>query len=425
MKTPYVLILLPAAGLAAFAAMGPQDASHDRLEFALTLVMAIALCAGLFELAKTLRRTLAALETLSGRVATRLDQGRNDLPTATQTLREIASQLDALRSDQKGASVRSGDQLEALRVELREAQTQGGAHNADVQKALQDGLADAQEQQSEGLELTAGRITAALETGLARVASSMRDDMPRAAAEIAAATTAQFQPLVERAIDRHGELGAQHLQAVAQMLADQRSESQAHHQESLTRFEQHARTLLDAQANLSQAAQKGWDSSARAVTEQLERGATQLSELAAYGERLTRAEANMLSQHEQCVARTSDLLASHTLKLDERLQANDRLMEQAAGLVQAGGSELVTVAETFAAAVEHQRHAAQQWLESLGEIERSVSEAGEAAAADVLGQHLARTHEVFERQLRFQQELIAQLQRDGRKRHSDEAKLDA
>ena len=56
-----------------------------------------------------------------------------------------------------------------------------------------------------------------------------------------------------------------------------------------------------------------------------------------------------------------------------------------------------------------QREGARQWLEALGDIERYALEAGEAAAADALGLHLARTHEVFDKQLQFQQELIAQL----------------
>ncbi len=42
-------------------------------------------------------------------------------------------------------------------------------------------------------------------------------------------------------------------------------------------------------------------------------------------------------------------------------------------------------------------------------MERSVEEAGEGAAVDVLGQYLARTHELFDQQLGFQQELYEQL----------------
>ena len=85
-------------------------------------------------------------------------------------------------------------------------------------------------------------------------------------------------------------------------------------------------------------------------------------------------------------------------------------MQGAAGMVQAGGVELTAVAQMFADAVDRQRDAAREWLDNLGHVERAVADAGEGAAADALGQHLARTHEIFDRQLRFQRELFDQLQ---------------
>jgi hypothetical protein len=42
-------------------------------------------------------------------------------------------------------------------------------------------------------------------------------------------------------------------------------------------------------------------------------------------------------------------------------------------------------------------------------MERAVTNAGESAAADVLDQHLVRTHELFDSQLQFHQALIEQL----------------
>ena len=99
-------------------------------------------------------------------------------------------------------------------------------------------------------------------------------------------------------------------------------------------------------------------------------------------------------------------------------------MQQAATLIHGGGIELAAVADAFAAAVEKQREGARAWLESLGEVERAVVEAGEAAAAEVLGRHLSHTHELFDRQLQFQQELIDQL-RAVRHESAAQARYDA
>ena len=74
--------------------------------------------------------------------------------------------------------------------------------------------------------------------------------------------------------------------------------------------------------------------------------------------------------------------------------------------------------------MEKQREGARAWLESLGEVERAVVEAGEAAAAEVLGRHLSHTHELFDRQLQFQQELIDQL-RAVRHESAAQARVDA
>ena len=103
----------------------------------------------------------------------------------------------------------------------------------------------------------------------------------------------------------------------------------------------------------------------------------------------------------------------HAEALSASLGQTSELVQNAAGLVQAGGAELTAVAEMFGEAVDRQREAAREWLENLGHVERAVADAGEGAAADALGHHLARTHEIFDRQLRFQQELFEQL-RNGR-----------
>ena len=78
-------------------------------------------------------------------------------------------------------------------------------------------------------------------------------------------------------------------------------------------------------------------------------------------------------------------------------------------LVLAGGAEMSAVAEAFSSSVAEHREAAQNWLDDLGRVEEAVTRQGEGAAAEALGEHLTHTHEIFDRQLRFQRELFDQL----------------
>ncbi len=126
-------------------------------------------------------------------------------------------------------------------------------------------------------------------------------------------------------------------------------------------------------------------------------------------ERIAGFEQALLGQHASTATDLGQRLSEHAAALQDKVSRSAELLEQASTLIHGGGAELAAVAESFASAVASQREGARQWLEALGDIERYALEAGEAAAADALGQHLARTHEVFDRQLQFQQELIAQL----------------
>jgi hypothetical protein len=126
-------------------------------------------------------------------------------------------------------------------------------------------------------------------------------------------------------------------------------------------------------------------------------------------ERIAGFEQALLGQHASTASDLGQRLAEHAAALQEKISRSAELLEQASTLIHGGGAELAAVAESFSSAVASQREGARQWLEALGDIERYALEAGEAAAADALGLHLARTHEVFDKQLQFQQELIAQL----------------
>jgi hypothetical protein len=123
------------------------------------------------------------------------------------------------------------------------------------------------------------------------------------------------------------------------------------------------------------------------------------AELAALFEQGQTQHAQLLSQE----------LTGHAERLGKGLESTGQLVHEASTLLHASGAELSAVATLFHQSVERQREAAQTWLESLGELEGTVERVGRGAAADVLGDQLASTQEVFARQLQFQRELFEQL----------------
>jgi hypothetical protein len=155
----------------------------------------------------------------------------------------------------------------------------------------------------------------------------------------------------------------------------------------------------------------------RRVVEAEDRGALRLADLSlrfaaaaeAQQKRLAVFESELAERQSSGVEALSARLADHARGIDATLRETAGLVREAASLVHAGGGELTAVAEMFAGAVDRQREAANTWIESLGRIDRAVVDAGEHAAVDVLGDYLARTHELFDQQLGFQQELFEQL----------------
>lgn len=126
-------------------------------------------------------------------------------------------------------------------------------------------------------------------------------------------------------------------------------------------------------------------------------------------ERLAAFEATLAQQQQAGAELLRQQLVSEARELGEGLSTTGAMVREAAGLVQAGGAELSAAVELFSGSVEEHGQAAQRWLSGLSLVERSVEEAGEGAAVEVLGQYLTRTHELFDQQLGFQQELFEQL----------------
>ncbi len=127
-------------------------------------------------------------------------------------------------------------------------------------------------------------------------------------------------------------------------------------------------------------------------------------------ERLADLERALADRHEGHVRELSDEMLKRTEALGAGLAETGAIVAQAATLVQSSGAELGAAVEMFTGSVEQHAEAAQRWLSSLATVERAVEEAGEGAAVDVLGQYLARTHELFDQQLGFQEALVKRLE---------------
>lgn len=127
-------------------------------------------------------------------------------------------------------------------------------------------------------------------------------------------------------------------------------------------------------------------------------------------ERLLAFETRLSEHQQQSAESLRGQLQEEARALAAELAGTGAIVRDAASLVQSSGAELTAAAEMFTGAVDRHSEAAERWLDGLSEVERAVEEAGGEAAVSVLRQYLTRTHELFDQQLGFQQELFNQLQ---------------
>jgi hypothetical protein len=233
--------------------------------------------------------------------------------------------------------------------------------------------------------------------------SDFRNDMKHAVEESVRGSKEAVVPLLEDAMERTVRAATGHLDGVLEGLEKDfaaRREAEAVHTQKL---EQHTGELLAQIA---------------AEHERREQGASELAERdAAQAHRLEGVVEQLAEQSRTHAEQLADGLSARGEALAEGLGATGELVREAADLVKAGGAEMSGVAEMFGQAVDRQRDAATAWLESLGEVEGAVEQAGQGAAADALRDQLSHTQELFGRQLQFQRELFEQL----RELRSDEA----
>ncbi|MCA9574502.1 MAG: hypothetical protein KC668_03670 [Myxococcales bacterium] len=306
----------------------------------------------------TLEQTVRALASAEGERA-------QVLHTHLQTMSErLAAASERLGSEEERRAALLTEHVDGMSHEMRTAFSAAAERDAERAETL-------------------AQVAGTLRTELSAAAEVMRDRLG-ASADADAARAREAQAMFEelKAASIHiAEAARSQSTALQQFVAATEGRTEAME----ARSEERLATLLDR------------------IRETVD---TQAERLGALEEGLRTAQA-------ESAAMLAQQLGAHAETLSASLGQTSQLVQDAAGLVQAGGTELTAVAEMFAEAVDRQREAAREWLENLGHVERAVADAGEGAAADALGHHLARTHEIFDRQLRFQQELFEQL-RHGR-----------
>ncbi|MCA9615701.1 MAG: hypothetical protein R3B99_03020 [Polyangiales bacterium] len=299
---------------------------------------------------------------------------------ATSTL---LARLDDETTRRREADAALVERLVAESTRLREADEQrvarvlaGVEKLAEAQRAVADEAASRDASRAEQLAAVATHV----EQELGRASQALRAEAERSAEREAQRET-QLRSLVEAlggAAGSVGEAAGRQAQALEGLVEEAR--------ERLVVAE--ARTAEKLDALLAKVADA----------------------VEAQRERLADLERALADRHEGHVRELSDEMLKRTEALGAGLAETGAIVAQAATLVQSSGAELGAAVEMFSTSVERHADAAQRWLSSLATVERAVEEAGEGAAVDVLGQYLARTHELFDQQLGFQEELVKRLE---------------
>jgi hypothetical protein len=369
----------------------------------------VALCAGAVELRRqlALRRQqtalqIEALESIAREAAT--------LPIAARALEEASERVSVL--EQRLAESHSEATRETVSV------VRSGL--LEFQSAMKMGIEEAARVGKQALapmveEAVRSTITASAENAerlLERVEQDSEARRESEARHFEKITHAADQ-LIEL-LESQGALETRQQERAASLIEGIERAS-----ETLHNVGREQREALEATAAASIEHTRAFDEQAAARFESLAALVNQGSE--DQGERLARFEERLAEAQRSGASSMVESLATATQQLGESLSATGEAVRSAAELVQAGGAEMTAVAEQFGASVERQREAANQWLESLGQIEGAVDDAGRGAATDALDARLAATQEIFATQLEFQRELFRQLRDLGERIDDGEA----
>lgn len=311
--------------------------------------------------------------------------------------RSVEAAREAVSAFTRDAATTQASLLEAVAQKQAEASSEALAVHAtslvDTVRARFDALRADEAQRSEALvaSLAAVAQTVANETSSAVRAQTEAAEKLRGLADESARVIAAFETAAEAreaaSASRLGELVKtleQELAAASQTFVTAMSETTSSTRETEARAAASFATLAKTADEVA--------ASARAQAEAI----AQLASVSSSG-------------LEDAEKRAEARLEALTTALGGKLGETSDVVREAAASVQAASIELGATAEAFVSAVERNQRAAEEWLANLGRVEAAVAEAGEEAASDTLAQHLAHMHDVFERQLRFQQEVFDQL----------------
>lgn len=401
---------------------------------------------------------MARIDERLAQLAERWEQAHaNAAEKNAASLEQVSERLQALRDA-------AADQDQALRgrheeaaAALRDAATAVGNTLEERLGALAERAEVVAQRWEESQGAAADAQAKALRDAAVQVHDAAKEEL-REAAEAAAKATA---PVLEAALGRTENQAAEHLASLREMLAgelaqqanrdQERAESlgevaqrveeelvkatsvvrerlaanveadaaqQKRAEELLVHLEAATGRVADAAGRQVEALERFVEANNERVQEQEERTQQRLEALLgrigegvrSQGQRLASLETALVERQERSASALADELKKQAEAIGDSLSNTAGLVNEAAALVKGGGAELVAAVEMFVGAVDQHNAASQRWMDGLGMVDQKVEDAGTEAAVDILGQYLARTHELFDQQLGFQQELVERLQ---------------
>jgi hypothetical protein len=278
------------------------------------------------------------------------------------------------------------------------------AVQADADRARTEALLEAVRTRFEAANAHERDRTEALTGALTGIATTVATET-NAAVSAQVAVAERLRTLVEES--------ARSLGALEEAASSRESASAARLTELVTKLERElaaaSETFVTAMSETTSSTRET-EARAAASFEHLAATADQVAASArAQAEAIAALATHSSTGLEEAEQRAEARLEALTTTLGGKLTETSDVVREAAVSVQAASIELGATAEAFVGAVERNQRAAEEWLANLGRVEAAVAEAGEEAASDTLAQHLAHMHDVFERQIRFQQEVFEQL----------------
>ena len=357
----------------------------------------------------------AAAQSWNGAVAEQR-RGNEELVGALQSSLE----QHAERFEQRAGTLADSlsQRLEAQAAGLGEA----WARALENQQAANETMA-ARNEQALGnagsvFEQRASALLATMDQGHARLQQALREQ-DEARLQAWAKTLADTSASLREDWQQAGAGVAERQQAICDALArsanDVTAQAQAHAQRTIAEISR----LVDAAAEAPKAAaeviaelrQKLSDSMARDTT-MLEERTQLIGTLGTLLEAVNHASTEQRGAIDALVATSADLLERVGSRFGEQMQAEASRLENAAAQVAVGASEVASLGEAFASAVEGFGRSSEELAARLAVVEGAL-EKSLARSDEQLEYYVAQAREVIDLSLLTQRQIIADLQQIG------------